>query len=239
MKYPQLQPRSTTCWLHVCHCFAKWRGDLRKNGCDGSSLSRSLDLSSAYRQLSVFAESIDYSLHLFTIPTWTAQHCFVNWQHCARFCPAAVDAFIRCAGCCNGWQPSVLQSHYLVILTISFWLLHRLLLTIPKLRWGSCYPCLVGSLCCEDTVIFLFGEPTYFQDLFCCFRESKSSKQGRNIRLITPQVLLHSGFKGFVICSNDPAGNDPIWQVHQIPTEVMFRLQPLVFGGGYLEDHPS
>ena len=45
----------------MCALFCKVAGDLRKNGCDGSSLSRSLDLSSAYRQLSVFAESIDYS----------------------------------------------------------------------------------------------------------------------------------------------------------------------------------
>lgn len=46
---------------YICAMFSTLVNDLRKNGQNGSIVSRSLDLSSAYRQLSVSAESADYS----------------------------------------------------------------------------------------------------------------------------------------------------------------------------------
>ena len=83
---------------YICAMFSTLVGDLRKNGHDGSVVSRSLDLSSAYRQLSVSAESADYSYISVFNPYHGAATLFR--QVALPFgSKAAVNAFIRCARC--------------------------------------------------------------------------------------------------------------------------------------------
>ena len=73
---------------YICAMFSTLVHDLRKNGREGNIVSRSLDLSSAYRQLSVSSESSDYA------------YISVYRQVALPFgSKAAVNAFIRCARC--------------------------------------------------------------------------------------------------------------------------------------------
>ena len=83
---------------YICAMFSTLVGDLRKNGREGNIVSRSLDLSSAYRQLSVSAESSDYSYISVYDPHSGAATLYR--QVALPFgSKAAVNAFIRCARC--------------------------------------------------------------------------------------------------------------------------------------------
>ena len=83
---------------YICAMFSRVVGDLRKMDTDVKILSRSLDLSSAYRELSVSSDSIDYSYISVYNPHLDEATLFR--QVALPFgSKAAVNAFIRCARC--------------------------------------------------------------------------------------------------------------------------------------------
>ena len=83
---------------YTCAMFSTLVGDLRKNGCEGNIVSRSLDLSSAYRQLSVSAESSDYS-YISVHDPHSGEATLYRQVALPFGSKAAVNAFIRCARC--------------------------------------------------------------------------------------------------------------------------------------------
>ncbi len=83
---------------YICAMFSTLVGDLRQNGRGGKIVSKSPDLSSAYRQLSVSSESADYSY--ISVYNPHSDEAALYRQVALPFgSKAAVNAFIRCARC--------------------------------------------------------------------------------------------------------------------------------------------
>ena len=83
---------------YICAMFSRLIGELRENGRECEILSRSLDLSSAYRQLSISSDSADYSYISVYDPR--NDRAALYRQVALPFgSKAAVNAFIRCSRC--------------------------------------------------------------------------------------------------------------------------------------------
>ena len=83
---------------YICAMFSTLVSDLRKNGREGNIVSRSLDLSSAYRQLSVSSDSSNHSY--ISVYNPHSDEAALYRQVALPFgSKAAVNAFIRCARC--------------------------------------------------------------------------------------------------------------------------------------------
>ena len=83
---------------YICAMFSTFVNDLRKNRQNGSIVSRSLDLSLAYRQLSVSAGSADYS-YISVFNPYNGMASLFRQVALPFGSKAAVNAFIRCARC--------------------------------------------------------------------------------------------------------------------------------------------
>ena len=83
---------------YICAMFSTLVSDLRKNGREGNIVSRSLDLSSAYRQLSVPSKSSDYS-YISVYDPHSGEAALYRQVALPFGSKAAVNAFIRCARC--------------------------------------------------------------------------------------------------------------------------------------------